>query len=572
MVDIPGDNSTTASMVVGEVFEGELELAGDKDWIAITLTGGKSYSISLSGLTGGPTDTLVRVYDSNGAIVATDDDGGQGLFALATLTPATTATYYVEAGAFGDETGGYAVQVEETPPPEFLDSIRWGRKLPSTTVNVYFAETGEVFDGKTSVGWNAYEQQQAMLAFQLFANVCNLTFNVVTDQSQATFTLVNKEKAPWLGYFNPPGTRGEGIGVFNQGGTGWDEDLPGTGGLEQGGYGFITLIHEFGHGLGMAHPHDGGGTSTTWEGVTDAFDSFGTFDLNQGIYTMMSYNDGWQLHPAGENTANEYGWEGTLMAFDVAMMQKLYGANTSYHSGDDTYVLPDENALGSYFSCIWDAGGTDEMTYAGTRDITIDLRAAHLGYAAGSGGYISYADGIYGGFTIANGVVIEKATGGSGNDEIVGNGVANVIHGGDGRDEIYGMSGRDELHGDGGRDTMCGGLGADEMRAFGLGDTFLYLSTQDSGATRPQSDKILNFVSGNHFIDLSALDASTGGTEDDAFSFIGNTRFTGAAGELRWKAVAGAMMILADLDGDRDADFALTLVGAASVAETDILL
>lgn len=572
MVDIPGDATTTASMAVGEVFEGELELAGDKDWIAVTLTAGQSYSISLNGLADGPTDTLVKVFDSTGALVASNDDGGPGLFSLVSVTPTETETYYVEAGAFGDETGGYAVQVLETEPPEFLDSIRWGRKLPTATVNVYFAEEGEVFDGKTSVGWNGYEQQQAMLAFQLFSNVCNLSFNVVTDPSQATFTLVNKEKAPWLGYFNPPGTRGEGIGVFNQGGKGWDEALPGAGGLEQGGYGFITLIHEFGHGLGMAHPHDNGGSSTVWEGVTDAFESFGSFDLNQGIYTMMSYNDGWQLHPAGENTAIEYGWEGSLMAFDVAMMQRLYGANTSFRTGDDTYVLPDENELGTYFSCIWDAGGRDAMTYGGSRNITIDLRAAHLGYAEGSGGYISYADGIYGGFTIAQGVVIENATGGSGHDTITGNDAANVIRGGDGRDLIFGMSGRDVIHGDVGRDTMCGGLGADEMRAFGLGDTFLYLSTEDSGATRPLSDKIRNFISGNHIIDLRALDASTGGSDDDAFTFIGNTRFTGEGGELRWKVVAGALMIVADTDGDRIGDFALTLVGASSLAETDLLL
>ena len=572
MVDIPGDNTTTASMTVGALFEDQLETSGDKDWIAITLNGGQSYSIALSGTDGGLTDTLLHVYDASGVLVATDDDGGTGLFSLATYTPAETATFYVEAGAYGSETGGYSVQVQETGHPEFLDSIRWGKKLPTQEINVYFAQVGEVFDGKTSMGWNAYEQQQAMLAFQLFANVCNVTFNVVTDQSQATLTLVTKERAPWLGYFNPPGTRDEGIGVFNQGGSGWDEDQPGAGGLEQGGYGFITLIHEFGHGMGMAHPHDSGGNSTTWEGVTDSFDSYGTFDLNQGIYTMMSYNDGWNLHPLGENTANEYGWEGTLMAFDVALMQRLYGANTSFHAGNDSYALDDENALGTYFSCIWDAGGIDEITYDGTRNVTIELRAAHLGYAPGSGGFISYADGIYGGFTIANGVVIENASGGEGNDRITGNAASNEIQGGLGRDELFGLDGRDQLDGGAGRDTICGGRCADQLRAQGLGDTFLYLDASESGGTRAQSDKIRNFTSGNHLIDVSALDANTGGGEDDAFTFLDQGAFSGAGGELRWKAVNGGIMVLADLDGDLATDFSLTLLNATGVVASDFIL
>ena len=41
----------------------------------------------------------------------------------------------------------------------------------------------------------------------------------------------------------------------------------GSGGLEQGGFGFITIIHELGHALGLAHPHDKGGSSSVFPGV-----------------------------------------------------------------------------------------------------------------------------------------------------------------------------------------------------------------------------------------------------------------------------------------------------------------
>ncbi len=42
-------------------------------------------------------------------------------------------------------------------------------------------------------------------------------------------------------------------------------------------------------------------------------------------------------------------------------MQQKYGANMTYHAGNDTYHIPDVNEAGTYYSCIWDAGGTDTM-------------------------------------------------------------------------------------------------------------------------------------------------------------------------------------------------------------------
>ena len=458
-------------------------------------------------------------------------------------------------------------------PPSFLDSINWGQALSSSQINVYFATDGEVFDGKASVGWNAYEVQQAMLAFAQFANVCDVNFTIVTDQSEATLTLVNKEKAAgYLGYFNPPGTRNEGIGVMNQSGTGWDEDLPGTGGLEQGGYGFITMIHEFGHALGMAHPHDGGGTSTIWQGVTGPFDSFGTFDLNQGIYTTMSYNDGWQLQPGGKNEALEYGWQGTMMGFDVAMLQELYGANMDFATGNDVYEIADDNISGTFFACIWDAGGLDTITYSGARNVTIDLRAAHLGFAEGSGGYISFAKGVYGGFTIANGVVIEDATGGSGRDVIIGNEARNMLVGNDGNDAMAGMGGRDTMMGGTGRDVLIGGAGADKLAGGAGSDAFVYQSLSESGISKGKYDRIIGFDGGADLIDLRTLDAVAGTGADDAFSWIDTDRFNAVAGELRWADIGPGVLVSGDTDGDGAADFRIFLAGIASIAEGDFLM
>ena len=554
MVDIPGDNTTTASIGIGEVFNGEIEIANDRDWIAVTLQAGQSYSISLStpGATG-LNDSFLSIHDADGVLVGSDDDGGNGLDSMATYTPAETGTFYIEARAYGSATGTYRIEVTEVAPPEFLDSIDWGTQLATNVIEVYFAPEGEVVDGHASRGWSAYEIQQTMLALEQMSNVCGVTFQITQTAAGAEFTVATDRSNQWLGYFNPPDTGADsGTGVFAINGTGWD-DFAG-GGLEQGGYAFITLIHEFGHGMGLAHPHDGGGSSTTWEGVTGSFDSYGTFDLNQGIYTVMSYNDGWVTNPDGLPDGDLFGYQGTMMAFDIAMLQQKYGANANFHGGDDAYVLSDQNASGTYFSCLWDTGGTDGISYDGTANAHIDLRAAHLGYAEGAGGYISVVSGIFGGFTIANGVVIENATGGSGDDALIGNDVRNVL------------SGR------GGADVLMGGLGKDVLRGGAGADLFDFLTLQDSGKKAGARDQIADFTSGVDHIDFSAIDGRNNGTDNDAFIWIDSDTFSNVKGQLRWHEVAAGVLIEADRNGDGTADFTLLLAGISSVIAADFTL
>ncbi|WP_308238174.1 M10 family metallopeptidase C-terminal domain-containing protein [Phenylobacterium sp. J367] len=180
------------------------------------------------------------------------------------------------------------------------------------------------------------------------------------------------------------------------------------------------------------------------------------YDLSQQVFTIMSYNDGWTLSPYGQpksggltgTDVEHFGWMGTLAPLDIAVLQDKYGVNEDHATGDDTYVLKDENAPGTFYAAIWDAGGIDQITYGGARDTMIDLRAATLEYEEGGGGRVSYAYGIHGGYVIANGVTIENASSGSGADTLNGNGGTNVLSANAGADVLNGFDGDDLLTGE----------------------------------------------------------------------------------------------------------------------------
>ena len=327
----------------------------------------------------------------------------------------------------------------------------------------------EVFSSATMT-WSANDLNALSRALTAWEAVANIDFvaGVDDDDTDVWFWKVTSSQADGaLGWSEIPGySEGEPLYLAVNG----EDESWTAGGLAIGGYAYITLIHEIGHLLGLAHPHDGGDAvdGNVFPGVTSEFGDLGQFDLNQGIFTTMSYNDGWVSEfPAHQS--NGFGWQGTPMALDIAAIQEIYGANMSYKTGNDVYKLPSSNKAGTYWSCIWDAGGTDRITNeSSSRDCVINLNAAPL-TGQNAGGFVSFADAIKGGFTIANRVVIENATGGSGDDRITGNGAVNRLDGRSGNDTLRGGAGNDQLSGGSGNDRLNGGTGNDVLRG-GSGD------------------------------------------------------------------------------------------------------
>jgi Ca2+-binding RTX toxin-like protein len=125
------------------------------------------------------------------------------------------------------------------------------------------------------------------------------------------------------------------------------------------------------------------------------------------------------------------------------------------------------------------------------------------------------------------------------------------------------------LYGEKGDDTLIGFLGADLLYGGEGSDRFIF-------NTLDLLDRVMDFERGTDKIDVSDLDANTAVTGNQAFTFIGDAAFSGAAGELR--AYAGAnnsYFIAGDINGDRAADIMvqvdITLSGTQLTA-SDMLL
>jgi serralysin len=244
-------------------------------------------------------------------------------------------------------------------------------------------------------------------------------------------------------------------------------------------------------------------------------------------------------------------------------------ANTSTAGGSDFFpgdgidsVVGFERVLGSRFGDSF-IGSNRAETFDGRLGAdTIDggggFDTVEFGMAS-SGVVASLTTGVVSGGAgedrLAN---IENLAGSVFGDRFTGTARANRL---DGRD------GDDTLSGGEGADVLIGGAGADDLRGGGGADRFVFGATSHSAPTT--RDRILDFTRGQDKIDLRAIDADTDGTPgDQAFAFIGARAFGGVDSQLRF---AGGVLS-GDVNGDRIADFAVSLTGVVTLGAADLLL
>jgi Ca2+-binding RTX toxin-like protein len=177
-------------------------------------------------------------------------------------------------------------------------------------------------------------------------------------------------------------------------------------------------------------------------------------------------------------------------------------------------------------------------------------------YTGTTGVVVSLASGLGSGGEAQGDILagIENISGSQGWDSLYGNTGANVLQGWNGNDLLVGRAGKD---------TLTGGIGADRFQFTAIGDSVIGANADRiTDFSRTQGDRI----------DLAGIDARFTVAGDQAFTFIGTAVFTGVAGQLHIWHDAGRTIVSGDVNGNRTADFSITLTGTIALVAGDFVL
>jgi serralysin len=399
--------------------------------------------------------------------------------------------------------------VPQTELGALLDGEKWGLgsgaslsySFPWTTsTTAYFTgyNGGAYSDlnepGAAQVyGLDNTEQAAAKGALDAWAAVANLHFTAVPDTS----TDVGDIRFAFTSAAQASATGGQAWGWatmpdpnFPAGGDIWISTAIAAGTVADwapSSKNYESLLHETGHALGFKHTFQGSPVLPPAMDTEQYSVMSYTPGANSLYFKVTSSPDGAkhgqfiQVHPD------------TPMLLDIQAMQYLYGANTTYHTGNDVYTF---DPATPFMRTIWDAGGNDTISVSNfTRGCTIDLQAGHFSNITipsdSTAGFtftsppppVTY-DGTAN-LAIAYGVTIENAIGGSGNDTLIGNAAANDLHGG------------------GGNDTLDGGAGIDAASYSGTrsGFTFAKTATGFTVSSGVEGTDTLTSIERLHFAD-----------------------------------------------------------------------
>ncbi len=410
-----------------------------------------------------------------GAVMAKKAGGGG--------TPATTLSTTVQPVS------------QNTAKNQDIDGLLSGSawRIPSSDSMVTYSFPNAASDyGKSyseaNRGFEAFTAAQQTAMRSILASVEAVThirfrdLTGTTSDGRALMRFAESDKTPEAWSYYPSERDNGGDAWFNNSADLFERPDIGT-------YAHTTFMHEVGHTLGLKHSFETAG--------------FGPVPRDSLEYTVMSYSS---FEGARDWLSAPSDYPQTLMMYDIAALQRMYGADFGTNAGGTTYrwdwtsgalsttdagrapVVFDAPDTNTVFMTVWDGGGTDTYDFSDWRSgLRIDLRpgewVSELGadrpHTANLNGKTAGSTPVWADGIVANALsvrtydaagdvtsedvrsFIENARGGSGADVLVANRATNVLTGGLGQDTFAWVSLGDLVN---------GGSGWDEISDFAQGD------------------------------------------------------------------------------------------------------
>ena len=486
--DFSANTSTAGRVAVDGAATGEIGSSGDRDWFAVELVAGRTYTIDLKGHDtddGELSDPYLRgIHDADGKRIpdTKDDDGGVLRNSQLTFTATESGTYYIAAGAYSGR-GTYTLEVTDNSPPDVNEA-------PAFDPQGYAFELTENVDGSTTrvpLGTvAATDLEGAALSYSIEGGNESGLFEIDAASGELFYLGAGEDFEVGTGPFELTVRASDGV---------LSVDTTVTVSVTDDG---LTFVYAPGH-------QDD--TISNFAGGEDRIDltAFSTIAGFSDL-TVTSDADGVTLDLSAHG-----GGTILLQGFDIDDLDAsdfvfpIVGTLTSdWIYGDDGRDV------------IYGGGGNDSVS-AGEGDDTVYGGEGNdwLGGDAGSdtldGG--EGDDWLEGDWLEAD-AGDDTLSGGEGDDVLVGGEGDDTLDGGDGDDllvgdrradrtaEVAAPGGDDLLRGGAGDDVINGGSGDDTLYGGDGADVFLF-ETYDG------NDVIGDFVAGE---DLIHLGGSFGGT------------------------------------------------------------
>jgi serralysin len=413
-----------------------------------------------------------QLDNANGLVapVSVQSAGSTPLIVSSSDSP-TASNSLERADSFGTTTASTTVAATGD---NNIDGLLIGTKWSSTSVTFGFTDSIDDYESGYENRASHAASYQTLNATQrsvarswignggAYYNVSFLSTSELTGASDRDATIrlaMSNNPNTAFGYY-PANTVEAGDAWFNTS----DYNSP-----QIGNYAYHTFGHELGHNLGLKHGHETGGVSNV------AMNS----DRDSMEFSIMTYRS---YVGAGTKYTNEtWGYSQSLMMYDIAAIQHMYGAyfggtsggNTTYTFSTTTGEMfvngagqgtPGANRV---FRTVWDGSGTDTYDFSNySTNLSVDLTPGSWSDLDVGGNsqraMLNVGSGIYARAHLFNALqyngdarsLIENANGGLGDDTIFGNSASNYLAGGAGNDFLVGVDGNDTLFGGDGNDTL----------------------------------------------------------------------------------------------------------------------